>query len=93
MTVNGTHCPTLPQTPTPLPGTPPPGAPQQYRPRGSHTSAPAMMMPHALAPRTAIGAPQPCKWKEWTTKEGKKYYSDGLKSVWTEPPELTAYKA
>jgi len=34
----------------------------------------------------------PCKWKEYPTNDGKKYYSDGEKSVWTEPPELTAYK-
>jgi hypothetical protein len=35
----------------------------------------------------------PCKWKEYPTPDGKIYYSDGTNSVWTEPAELTEYKA
>jgi hypothetical protein len=35
----------------------------------------------------------PCKWKEYPTPDGKVYYSDGINSVWTEPAELTEYKA
>ena len=35
----------------------------------------------------------PCKWKEYTTPDGRKYFSDGVNSVWVEPPELTQYKA
>lgn len=31
----------------------------------------------------------PCKWKEYKTAEGKTYYSDGSKSLWEEPAELT----
>jgi pre-mRNA-processing factor 40 len=30
----------------------------------------------------------PCRWKEYKTAEGKTYYSDGSKSLWTEPEEL-----
>jgi len=35
----------------------------------------------------------PCKWKEYPTPDGRKYYSDGTNSVWSEPAELTEYKA
>jgi hypothetical protein len=29
-----------------------------------------------------------CVWKEYTAKDGTKYYSDGKTSLWEEPAEL-----
>lgn len=29
-----------------------------------------------------------CRWKEYTAPDGKKYYSDGVSSLWEEPEEL-----
>lgn len=34
----------------------------------------------------------PCKWKEYSTSEGKKYYSDGTTSLWEPPEEYTVWK-
>jgi len=43
----------------------------------------------SLAERTLA----PCKWKEYPSATGKPYFSDGVNSVWSEPAELTEYKA
>ena len=37
----------------------------------------------------AAPSTQPGAWREYATPEGKKYWSDGIQSVWEEPP---AYK-
>ena len=34
----------------------------------------------------------PCKWKEYTAADGKKYYSDGKESSWTMPEEFRVWK-
>ena len=34
----------------------------------------------------------PCKWKEYTTNDGRKYYSDGNESVWTMPDEFKVWQ-
>ena len=54
-------------------------------------------IPACLAPKApaALAAAAPvieeiplCKWKEYTSPDGKKYYSDGKNSLWEEPEEL-----
>lgn len=47
--------------------------------------------PGAAGAKKPPGPPAlpPCKWKEYKTAEGKTYYSDGSKSLWEEPAELT----
>ena len=35
----------------------------------------------------------PCRWEEVATRDGRVYYSDGVRSVWEEPAELAAHKA
>ena len=34
----------------------------------------------------------PCKWKEYTATDGKKYYSDGKESSWAVPEEFRIWK-
>ena len=34
----------------------------------------------------------PCKWKEYTAADGKKYYSDGKESSWSVPEEYRVWK-
>ena len=35
----------------------------------------------------------PCKWKEYSSSDGKKYYSDGTTSLWEAPEEYVTWKA
>ena len=35
----------------------------------------------------------PCKWKEYSAADGKKYYSDGTTSLWEAPEEYVTWKA
>ena len=34
----------------------------------------------------------PCKWKEYVSNDGKKYYSDGVESKWEPPEEYISWK-